>query len=522
MTIDYEIKKIGIIGAGPGGLVALNEFLHTSKDGTSTITEPTYKNPLPKDPAFEEIVVFERADGVGGVWRHTNQTDSNLPETVAEYLDPNALRPKIEPPDETTLKGHGPQDPFKRDIVSRAVKERLLYDKSPIYNDLFTNVPADFMRFSSGYDLVDHVSEKAKNELHPFMRHEKILQYLESYAKANDLHKHIRFNSAVEKVRKVGKKWIISVLNLSDGKENWYEEEFDAVLVATGRFNVPYFPYIENLDKFNKEHPGVVLHTKTVRDSERFRGKKVLLVGGGVSALDLLQYFIPKCSEVWHSTNRSSLDEPPTKPKYGGKKESWSDEIICDRSLPTVEVPRIKKFEGETVIFENGQSEKGFDHIIFATGYHLHFPFLEGEGHVNVVGGKNLPQNKADNLYLYGFTISDPTLAHVGLILSPFFFLTAESTSVALAGVWSGASRLPSQKEQREWLDQRADREGATFQAFDFNAIIPYIRRAYEFGPHNRFDLVQLVKDYDALPGKKILKELFYKFVGHKAPGTTD
>lgn len=52
------IKKIGIIGAGPGGLIALNEFLLTGVDGKSTIISLNSKdNKLPEKGAFDEIVV---------------------------------------------------------------------------------------------------------------------------------------------------------------------------------------------------------------------------------------------------------------------------------------------------------------------------------------------------------------------------------------------------------------------------------------------------------------------------------
>lgn len=35
--VSLNIDSIGIIGAGPGGLASLYEFLHTNKDGTSTV-----------------------------------------------------------------------------------------------------------------------------------------------------------------------------------------------------------------------------------------------------------------------------------------------------------------------------------------------------------------------------------------------------------------------------------------------------------------------------------------------------
>ena len=71
-----DIQSIAIIGAGPGGLASLYEFLHTNKDGSSTIGSA---NSI--DPKFTKIVAFEQKDKVGGdlgnVWcrfRSSNTT----------------------------------------------------------------------------------------------------------------------------------------------------------------------------------------------------------------------------------------------------------------------------------------------------------------------------------------------------------------------------------------------------------------------------------------------------------------
>ena len=54
--VSLNIDSIGIIGAGPGGLASLYEFLHTNKDGTSTVG--TGKRA--ETPAFSKIVAFEQ------------------------------------------------------------------------------------------------------------------------------------------------------------------------------------------------------------------------------------------------------------------------------------------------------------------------------------------------------------------------------------------------------------------------------------------------------------------------------
>src|SRR5699024_7019434 len=65
-----------------------------------------------------------------------------------------------------------------------------------------------------------------------------------------------------------------------DGRE-WITR---MVLNATGTWTNPYVPYIPGIDKFQ----GKQLHTVNYRKAEDFKGKKVLVVGGGLSAVQFL------------------------------------------------------------------------------------------------------------------------------------------------------------------------------------------------------------------------------------------
>lgn len=56
----FKVDSIAIIGAGPSGLAALYEFLHTSKQGVSS-----FGSKEPEEKAFEEIVVFEQKSNPG-------------------------------------------------------------------------------------------------------------------------------------------------------------------------------------------------------------------------------------------------------------------------------------------------------------------------------------------------------------------------------------------------------------------------------------------------------------------------
>lgn len=64
-------------------------------------------------------------------------------------------------------------------------------------------------------------------------------------------------------------KWVVTVRHTSTDYEEWYEEEFDAVVIANGHYTVPNIPHIEALAKFNELHPNTLIHSKSFRDAQR-------------------------------------------------------------------------------------------------------------------------------------------------------------------------------------------------------------------------------------------------------------
>ena len=60
-------------------------------------------------------------------------------------------------------------------------------------------------------------------------------------------------------------------------------QDFDAVIVASGRFNVPHIPAIPGLAVWQERFPDRVLHSRQYRRPEHLDGRSVLVVGAGVS-----------------------------------------------------------------------------------------------------------------------------------------------------------------------------------------------------------------------------------------------
>lgn len=516
MTVT-SIKKVAIIGAGPSGLVTLKELLHTAKNGESTILNPNADNQMPSEAAFDEIVVFEQSDHIGGVWQHSKETDVSLPKHAGEhYSKPEYVRPHLTTPSADKLAKSNVQTPIE---IGKDIDRDLLYSRSAVYDNLFTNIPNHVMKFSTSFDDEIKLDQNSK-KFEPFAFHQNVKNYLDAFAENDNLKKYVRFNSVVEKIFKTQQddKWNVVVCKLENGIQKWYQEKFDAVAICVGRFNVPFIPKIDGLKDFNNTHPGVIVHAKEFRSSTPLKDKKVLVIGLSISAIDILQYLVPICKET-HVSGNNKMGFGDNKERL--KKSDWVEDILADDSLNLQKHSRIERFEGDKVYFEDGSVESGFDQILFCTGYHNYFPFLDipenkSSTLVNVTSGydgiENFAQTKISNVFLYVFTIEDPTIAHIGVAHNPLFFLASEAEAIAVAGVWSGTKKLPPKEEQWEWMQNRLEGKIKGFQYYDENQIRDFISTCYKLGPHNRYNMLPRVPTNAVESSKTVLHDLFYKF----------
>ncbi|CUM63880.1 uncharacterized protein PRCAT00001468001 [Priceomyces carsonii] len=504
--MTFNIKSVAIIGAGPSGLAALYEFLHTSKEGTST-----FGSVEALEIAFEKIVVFEQKSGPGGVWcKIDSKSDSQVPlEEITKFeeyfkaatLQPNTPNHEEEKNSPTENKG----------IESNIFELRLSWDGSALFSYLFTNVPKRYTRFSSmDHELVDDTSP-----INPFIMHHQLNAYIENFIEKSSLEKYIRYNTEVRKITKRDGEWHLALKhgNKNLKKVDWYEETFDAIVVANGHYNVPYIPYIEGLKEYAIKYPSSVIHSKFFRGHEKFRDKKVVLVGSSISGLGLTQYIKPVSKDFILS--RRLRDE----------KLEWMNDII--RSEEFKVKPPIKKFipNNKEIEFEDGSKVRDFDFVLLTTGYHYHYPFFE-ENFLTL----SVPENKAapannsrvKNLYYNIFKIDDPTLAFVGIIQTVQLFTSFEAQAAAIAGIWSNAKKLPSEKEQYEWEDARVSLTGDTnvFHMFSNEGIKnQYIDKIVPFFPFER--PYPLGDDYfkhfdDFVSGETALKTLFFNLLRGK------
>lgn len=215
----------------------------------------------------------------------------------------------------------------------------------------------------------------------------------------------ISYDTTVELVHKdedTGK-WVLTLRKpLEGGKEDkWWTEHFDAVLVASGHYAVPFIPATPGLADFSNNFPGSVEHSKAWREPEKYRGKRVVVVGASISGTDI-------------SFTLADVVEPPLHSVVRGRYHpyffDWAFQHPNIRRRPPIShVVSNKETNERTVYFEDGTKLDDVDHIIFGTGYTWTLPFLPKLA-------STIRNNRLPNLYQHVFWREDPTLCFVGAI----------------------------------------------------------------------------------------------------------
>lgn len=113
-----------------------------------------------------------------------------------------------------------------------------------------------------------------------FVDRKGYLEYLLRYAEKFELRRHIRFDAEVTYIRPAGNEWLVAVR--SEGTT--VEHLFDAVAVCSGPFREPNLE-VQHLADFR----GDVIHSSRYRNNDKYRGKRVLVLGLTESGADVVR-----------------------------------------------------------------------------------------------------------------------------------------------------------------------------------------------------------------------------------------
>lgn len=161
-----------------------------------------------------------------------------------------------------------------------AVRQHRFTD-SHVYPTLETNVDASTMAYSQ--EPIPETRTQRTITLHghdsPFRHHSVIRSYIEGLINRNGYPGLVEYNTTVERAVKDGGKWILTLRRAGRGLDDyWWNESFDALVVASGHYAVPYIPKIPGLKEFAERYPGSVEHSKQYRGPDRYRGKACIII----------------------------------------------------------------------------------------------------------------------------------------------------------------------------------------------------------------------------------------------------
>lgn len=119
---------------------------------------------------------------------------------------------------------------------------------------------------------------------------EQVQAYLEAYARAFGLLRHIHLNTLVQSARydEAAGKWRICAVRQGPAGEETIEQAFDFLIVANGIFSAPFIPDWPGSSAFTGAG-GIICHTSEFNDVAPARDRHLLVVGFGKSSCDVAE-----------------------------------------------------------------------------------------------------------------------------------------------------------------------------------------------------------------------------------------
>jgi dimethylaniline monooxygenase (N-oxide forming) len=299
-------------------------------------------------------------------------------------------------------------------------------------------------------------------------------------------------------------------LEMSEGGKPAETLLFDKIVMAAGPHNVPIQPTIPG----NEQFEGEILHSIAFKDPAQYKGKNVVVLGMGNTAVDTATILVGHAKTI-HLAHRNgcvllprilndgtSLDHGASYRTFGIRDtlevmfpklaanfiDNWVRQIqdkhfnlkpewrintptpslskqnptVSDTLYPALKAGEvqsthsIKRFTGShTLELEDGTVLSNIDIVVLCTGYRLDLSYLGPNDPCDMTPNADGPHQYDYNcprLYRNLLSHEHPdSLAFVGLALLFFpAFTMADLTSQALAQLWKHPEHLPSQAEMQE------------------------------------------------------------------------
>ncbi|KAK7964412.1 FAD/NAD(P)-binding domain-containing protein [Apiospora saccharicola] len=465
------VKRVAVIGTGPAGAITIDA--------------------LAKEKAFDAIRVFERREAPGGCC-HAFRLSGDAPPPVLSGFESLASRTADAPlADVPALSGVAEQKP---EPVRAARPKRHRWAEPHIYPYLETNVSDVAMQFS-GEPIAAERSARSV-ALHgadtPFRHWDVLRRYVDELVRRHDRGDDsdsavsVSYDTTVERVEKAGHEWKVTLRKEEEGtsdevkQDEWWVEWFDAVIVASGHYSVPYIPAVEGLEEMQRARPGSVLHSKHYRGRDSYRNKvKVANVTRDAMcraadiAFDLAEVAASTHAVIiGHTMNRYFGDGAFHHPRI--HQCPSVKRVICGSPAAKAQVELI-----------DGTVIPDVDNIIFGTGFSWTLPFFAPSSPSSGAEANAVPvvrNNRVPDLWQHVVWRHDPTLLFVGAVGAGLTFKIFEWQAVLAARLLADrlSGPLPSGEEMEQWeaerIASRGDGPGFTLVHPEFEAYFERLR----------------------------------------------
>lgn len=331
-----------------------------------------------------------------------------------------------------------------------------------------------------------------RDSVAPYPRHDELRRYFSEFADHFDLRRHYEFSTRVVRTLRApdGAGW--DVTTECDGAQ--CTRRFAGVLVATGTLHHPHQPPLPGA------FDGRVMHSAEYKSADVFAGQRVLVVGCGNSGADIAVDAVKQARSVDISLRRGYYFLPkfvrgrPIDTLGGAIKLPRRLKQMVDAAIVRMVIGRpsdyglpdpdyrmyeshpvmnslilhhlghgdirarrdVAHVEGRTVRFADGESAE-YDVILQATGYALHYPFIEREALAWPAGAA------APRLWMNVMHPEDDTIFLMGMVEASGLGWQGRYEQAELVALYLKrlAERHPQalalQREKREWSGARVD-----------------------------------------------------------------
>jgi Flavin-binding monooxygenase-like/NAD(P)-binding Rossmann-like domain len=431
-----RVVNIGIIGAGPAGLVAARVVSRTIQQ-------------LQHDHQLHHFVitVFEKENDIGGVWRYKPNMlnhDTGTSESSA------------------TKKSH----PMYRHLRTNIPKEIMAYREFP-WKAIAPSVSTTTATTAKNHliETSNQTTISTDNNI-SYLSHYNVYDYLHNYCQQYQLHNFIQYHCSVRQLTclPTNRSYFSPSSSLTatdDDSEVWplirltwdkmnpatettqpQSDIFDAIFICNGHYNVPSFPDIPGLHEYFN---GTLMHSMEYDIPDPFINQTVLCIGGRASGSDIAREIANHHQQHGELDGQQAQQLTTTKiylsdTSFPKASSSSSDRITQNNVTWVPKTVRILP-DGRVQLDSDCIEPIYVDTIILCTGYDYDFPFINDASNMKDFIG--CARRRVQLLYEQLWYVSAPNIAFIGIPHSIIPFPLFEFQCEAVVQSWFRSTPPP-------------------------------------------------------------------------------